>query len=401
MPLSDIQIRNLKPADKPYKKADGGGLHIYVPAKGSKRWRLAYKFGGKEKLMSFGVYPVVSLARARSLCLEAKTLLAEGVDPMEHARKQKQAAEALTKHTFQKIALELLDKKRREGLAKSTLNKKSWLLSFAFEDFGDKAITEINAPTVLVTLRKQEAAGNFETAKRLRGVIGEVFRYAIATARAENDPTFALRGALVAHKVSHMAAATDADTFGQLIRAIWQYDNGAPATKAALQLMALLYPRPGELRFATWDEFDLKARVWTIPGERAKMRREHKKPLSAHVVKILEKLRPLTGNGSFVFPSPVTTLKPISENTLNQALRRMSFSKDEATSHGFRASASTLLNESGLWDADAIEAELAHVGTDQVRRAYHRARYWDERVRMADWWGDYVMDCLSRVSRND
>ncbi len=390
--LTDTRIRNLKSGDKSFKEADGGGLYIFVTPSGSKLWRLRYRFEGKEKVLAFGSYPEISLARARELRLEAKSLLAEGVDPSAHKKAAKAEQVAKTENTFAKIAAELLEKQKKEGLAETTLSKKSWLLQMAVSDFGDLPIAEIDTPTILKTLRKVETAGNYETAKRLRSTVGQVFRYAIATARAVNDPTFGLRGALIAPKVKHMAAATTKEDFAAVVRAIWEYRDGAPATRAALKLLALLYPRPGELRLSLWDEFDLERATWTIPAERAKMRREHVKPLPALAIDVLQVLRAETGSNYRVFPSAISRDKPISENTLNQALRRMGFEKHQHTSHGFRSSASTLLNESGRWDQDAIEAELAHVGTNEVRRAYHRARYWDERVRMAAWWSAQIKE---------
>lgn len=391
MPLSDIQVRQLSPRESDYKKADGGGLYVQVQSTGSKLWRLRYRFNGKENVLSFGAYPAVTLARARELRTEAKTLLADGIDPSAHAKEKKATQAALTEHTFRKIAAELMAKLRKEGKAEITLKKKQWVLDMAYSDFGDRPITEISAANILVTLRKVESKGNFETAKRLRATIGQVFRYAIATARAENDPTYGLRGALIAPKVSHMAAVTDLKRFGELIRAIWAYESGSPSTRAALKLMALLYSRPGELRLALWEEFDLERATWTIPAERTKMRREHTKHLPQLAVDILRTLQAETGSNYRAFPSSLARDRPISENTLNQALRRIGFDKDQHTSHGFRASASSLLNESGRWNADAIEAELGHIGADEVRRAYHRARYWDERVKMADWWADEIL----------
>ncbi len=390
MPLTDIQIRHLNPRDKDYKKADGGGLYLQVQRTGSKLWRLRYRFNGKENVLSFGPYPAVSLARARELRAEAKVLLAESIDPSAHAKEKKATLAAVTEHTFKKISDELISKLRKEGKAEITLKKKQWLLDMASDDFGHRPITAISAADILATLRKVESKGNYETAKRLRSTIGQVFRYAIATARAENDPTYGLRGALIAPKVSHMAAITDRKGFGELIRALWTYEGGSPSTRAALKLMALLYTRPGELRLALWEEFDLERAIWTIPAERTKMRREHTKPLPQLAVDILGNLLAETGSNYRAFPSSIARDRPISENTLNQALRRIGFDKDEHTSHGFRASASSLLNESGLWNADAIEAELGHIGADEVRRTYHRARYWDERVKMADWWADQV-----------
>lgn len=220
-----------------------------------------------------------------------------------------------------------------------------------------------------------------------------MFRYAIAVSKATNDPTFGLRGALVTPKVTHRPAITDETKFGALLRAIWGYD-GTPETQAALKLMALLYPRPGELRFAEWSEFDLDRAIWTIPASRMKMRREHRKPLCAQAVAILRELRRHTGNRRLAFPSVRSPQRPISENTLNAALRRLGYSTGEATAHGFRSSASSLLNESGKWQVDAIEAELAHIGADEVRRAYNRSAYWDERVQMAEWWAQRITTFL-------
>jgi integrase len=290
-------------------------------------------------------------------------------------------------NTFGAIADELLAKMKREGRAETTLSKIAWLLDFARPLIGDRPIAEISAAEVLAVLRKVEVRGRLETARRLRSTIGSVFRYAIATARAENDPTVALRGALTTPKVKPRAAVTDPKAVGALLRSVWAYD-GQPATKAALQLMAYLFPRPGELRLAEWSEFDLAAGIWSIPAHRTKMRRPHKVPLPPQAIAILKQLRAITGHGPLVFPSVRSTLRPISDNTLNAALRRLGYSQDEATAHGFQATASTLLNESGQWHADAIERQLAHEDNDAIRRAYARAEFWDERVRMMRWWAD-------------
>lgn len=389
MALTDRQIVNLKPTDKPRKVSDGGGLHLFVSPSGGKLWRLAYRYGGKQKLLSFGPYPAVGLADARAKREEAKKQLASDVDPAHWQKLEKQSKADSNANTFGAIADEFLAKNQREGKSAATLSKKQWLVSLALPDLGNRPIIEITASEVLVPLRKVEGLGKYETASRLRAVISQVFRYAIATARAENDPTFGLRGALIAPKATHRAALTDWESFAKLIRAAWVY-SGSVETRIALKLMALIYPRPGELRQAEWQEFDLDKGVWTIPAERAKMRRAHKKPLPALAVEALRDLQRHTGNRRLVFPSPQSAERPLSENTMNLALRRMGFGKDQATSHGFRASASTLLNESGLWPADAIEAELGHVSGDEVRRAYHRALYWEERVKMADWWAERI-----------
>jgi len=389
MPLTDTQVRQFKPLTKPFRKSDGGGLFIEIKPNGSKLWKMAYRHGGKQKLLSFGAYPAVSLARARAKRLEAKILLADHIDPMARAKAERREQIALTEHTFAKIAAELIEKQRKEGLSEVTLNKKLWLIGMANEKLGDMPITAITASDALSTLRIVEAKGNYETARRLRSTIGQVFRFAIATARADYDPTFGLRGALISPKVEHRAALTRQETLTPLIKAIWVYGGGL-STVAGLKLMALLYPRPGELRFANWDEFNFHEATWTIPPSRMKMRREHKKPLSKLAIEILDTHRGLRLDDTLVFPSLSVKGQPISENTLNVALRRMGFGADEMTSHGFRASASSILNESGLWNPDAIEAELAHVGGDQVRNAYHRAQYWDERLRMAEWWSGSI-----------
>jgi integrase len=385
MALTDTQIKGLRPAQSPTKHSDGGGLHLLVSPTGGKLWRLSYRHGGKQKTLAFGAYPAVSLADARSKRADAKKLLASGIDPGHQARIEKTNKLVASTNTFAAIADEFLAKVEREGKADATLTKKRWLLGMAKAELGGRPIAEISAAEILLPLRAVESQGNYETARRLRAVIGQVFRYAISTARAENDPTFGLKGALTTPVVTHRAALTDRKAFGGLLRAVWGYE-GMAETRAALQLMALLYPRPGELRQAEWGEFDLDNGVWTIPTTRMKMRREHRKPLPALAAAILRELHKLTGHRRLVFPSVQSALRPMSENTLNSALRRMGFVSAEASAHGFRATASTLLNESGKWRADAIEAELAHVGADEVRRAYHRAAYWDERVEMADWW---------------
>lgn len=335
--------------------------------------------------MAHGAYPAVSLADARRKRDEAKALLADGIDPSEHAKAEKAREQAETADTFDAIADEVLAKGEREGRATTTLTKKRWILSLVRDALGSRPIRSITAADVLDVLRPIEAKGNYETTKRARAVVGQVFRHAIATGRADTDQTLALRGALTAPTVKHRAAVTERDAFARLARVAWDYE-GSPVTCAALRLLILLYPRPGELRLARLEEFDLDRAVWSVPAERMKMRREHKKPLAPLAVAILRDLRAVTGDTDLAFPSLHTSGRPLSENTLNAALRRLGYSKNEATSHGFRASASSLLNESGRWNADAIEAELGHVGADAVRKAYHRSTYWDERVRMAEWW---------------
>lgn len=390
MPLTDTQLRNLKPEARAYRKSDGGGLFVEVAPGGSRLWRLAYRFDGKQKLLALGSYPETSLAKAREKRQEAKALLQDGIDPGAKAKADKEERRALLEDTFTAIAQELLERGEREGRAAITISKKRWLLDMAEADLGKLPIREITAAEILKPLRRLEDKGHYESAVRMRAVIGQVFRYAIATGRAENDPTFGLRGAIITPQVSHRAAITEKEAFLELVRHVWAYD-GMPETQAALKLMVLLYPRPGELRLSWWKEFDLEKRTWTIPATRAKMRRQHVKPLSEAAVAILKDLQVLNPESLLVFPSQQSPGKPISEGTMTLALRRMGYTQAEQVPHGFRASASSLLNESGKWNADAIEAELGHVGEDQVRKAYHRARYWEERVAMAEWWAGEVL----------
>lgn len=390
MALSDLAIRTAKPGPNLVKLSDGGGLQLWISPDGAKRWRLAYRFAGNQKALALGVYPATSLREAREARDEAKRLLDEGKDPSLEKRLAKAAKVAASTNTFDDaLAAELLDKKRREGKAETTIAKLEWLMSLARPAIGARPIREITAPEILTALRTVESRGRHETALRLRATIGEVFRYAVATGRAEADPTSALKGALTAPTVQHRAAIIEPKALGGLLRAIAAYE-GSPETRAALELLALTFVRPGELRAAEWAEFDLDAAVWSIPAEKMKMKRPHRVPLAPRALAILRELQTITGHGKFLFPSVRSAARCMSENTINAALRRMGFAKDEMTGHGFRAVASSLQNESGKWNADAIEAQLAHVENDAVRRAYHRADYWIERVSMMSFWADQL-----------
>lgn len=389
MALTDTAIRSAKGGEHPVKLTDGGGLYLLVKPSGSRLWRMQFRYAGKQKLLTFGAYPEVSLKDARRRRDEAREALAAGSDPTIKVRLEKLAKHTANANTFGVLADEYVAKMEREGRAEATINKIKWLLDFARPLLGDRPISEISAAEVLAALRKVEVRGRLESARRLRSTIGSVFRYAIATARAENDPTFALRGALTTPMVKSRAAVTDPKALGSLLRAIDGF-VGQPTTHAALKLMALLFPRPGELRAAHWPEFDFDNAIWTIPAERTKMRRPHRVPLPTQAIAILKDLRAITGDGKLVFPCVRSVLRPISDNTLNAALRRLGYAQDEATAHGFRATASTLLNESGKWNPDAIERQLAHVENNDVRRAYARGEHWDERVRMMTWWADHL-----------
>ena len=386
MSLTDVTVRSAKPRDRDYKLSDAAGLYVLITVRGSKLWRLAYRFNGKQKTLALGPYPNVSLAHARDARDAARKVLATGGDPsfQRKLRKQSQAV------TFRSVAEELLAKLGREGRAPSTLEKTRWLLAFAFATFGERPLSELTAPEILHCLRQVEARGRYETARRLRSTISMVFRYGIATARAERGPTSDLRGALTAPKVEHRAAILDQKAIGVLLRAIDSYE-GRGVTAFALRLAPLVFVRPGELRKAEWSEFDLDAAEWRIPAEKMKMRRPHRVPLSRQAIAILREIQKVTGSIGWVFPSASSTKRPLSENTLNGALRRLGFSSEEMTTHGFRAMAATRLTEMGRWSRDAIERQLAHQEANTARRAYtHGVENWPEQVAMMQTWADYL-----------
>ena len=391
MALTDVRCRTEKPGPTRKKLSDGHGLQLWVQPNGSKLWQLAYQFQGKQKQIALGPYPEVSLAQARETRDAIRKSLRDGVEPVSKRSSKTFIPPALigTGDTFREVAKEYLEKRRREKLAGVTMTKKEWLIDLALPDIGSKRCQEIRPVDVLRVLQELEARDCFETARRLRGTIGAVFRYAVITGRAINDPTPALRGAIATPKVVSRAAIIEPEKFGELLKAIYAF-SGQPTTAAALKLMAMLFPRPGELRLSAWKEFDIKKAVWVIPAERTKMRREHHVPLPKQALTVLDELRGITGHRDILFPGLVSRHKPISENTMNVALRRLGFGQDEMTSHGFRASASTLLNESGKWNADAVERQLAHVDKNAVRRVYARGTFWDERVAMMTWWADYL-----------
>jgi integrase len=390
--LTDSAIRAAKSkTGQTVKLSDGGGLQLWVQPSGSKLWNLAYRFAGKQRKLAIGSYPGIGLKEARAKREEARKLLTSGFDPSQQKRLAKLTSESQKADTFEAISREVLEKKRREGKSETTVSKAKWLFDLAIPRLGPHPIAEITAPEVLAVLRQVETRGRLETARRLRAVIGQAFRFAVATGRAVSDPTSALRGALTAPVVQHRAAIVEPVPFGALLRAIDGYD-GTLVVRSALQLLALTFTRPGELRLATWKEFDLDAGVWTIPANRMKMHRPHRIPLASQTISVLEELRTLTGQFELLFPGVRSPSRPLSENTLNAALRRLGYAKDDMSSHGFRAAASSLLNECGKWNADAIEAQLAHVESNAVRKAYARAEYWAERVEMMAYWADRLVE---------
>jgi integrase len=389
MPLTDIGIRGAKPGPKPIKLSDEKGLFLLLQPSGGKLWRLKYRFFGKEKKLSLGRYPDVGLKDARRRRDEARTLLANGVDPGAKKKADALAAKLSANTTFKSVADEYLDKCAREGREAVTIRKSRWLLSLMEADLGNRPIADITSAELLSVLRKIETKGYMETARRMRSLAGRVFRYAVATSRAVNDPSSVLRGALTAPRVKHHSAILKPDQVGALLRAIDGF-QGQPLTCLALRLTPHLFVRPGELRRAEWPEFDLNAAIWTIPASKMKMRSPHVVPLSSQALDLLRSAQALSENQRYVFSSLYPGDRPMSENTINAALRRIGYAGTEMTAHGFRAMASTLLNESGKWSADAIERALAHKDGDATRGAYHRGSHWAERVLMAQWWSDYL-----------
>lgn len=388
MALSDVQIRSLKPADKLYKITDEKGLYLEVSPNGSKLWRYKYLYMGKNKRIALGRYPEVGLAEARRRRLEAREHLDNGVDPSANRKREKLIAVYQAANTFGDMAKEYLEKMVGDRRAETTISKAHWLLE-QLKPIADQPITLLKPVDVLAALKRLEAHGKFETARRCRSFASRVFRYAVATGRGETDPTAMLRGALVVPRTTHHAALLEPKDVGELLRAIDTY-SGHKVTRLAMQVAPHVMSRPGELRMALWSEFDLEEAVWKVPAERMKMRRPHMVPLSQQVLGYLQELRPLTGPDGYVFPAFHTWKRPLSENTINQAFRRMGYGVGEVTPHGLRTTASTLLNESGKWSPDAIERSLAHADKDAVRGIYNRGKYWEERVTMHQWWSDYL-----------
>jgi integrase len=389
MALSDAAIRAAKPGEAQFKLYDEGGLFMIVKPSGGKLWRLKYRHVGKEQQLTIGRYPDVGLKDAREKRDHARKVIAAGGNPAFEKKRAAVAASVSAANTFAAVAEELIAKREREGLKDVTNGKARWLLSLLASEIGQRPIAEIEPYELLDVLKRVEASGRLETAKRLLAFASRVFRYAVATTRAQRNIAADLQGALVAPTVKHHAAIIDPKGVGALLRAIEGFD-GQPVTMWALRLAPHVFVRPGELRQAEWSEIDLDGAVWRIPALRTKMKREHAVPLSTQAVAILTEARGLTGGGRFVFPGQRTPKRPMSENTLNAALRRLGYSTDEMTSHGFRSTASTLLNESGKWSVDAIERALAHGDTDNVRATYHRGAHWQERVKMAQWWSDHL-----------
>lgn len=389
MVLTDTAIRNAKPKDKPYKVSDSQGLYLLVNPRGSKLWRVKYRFNGVERKLAIGPYPEITLAEARAARDAARKQIVHAVDPNYAKRQARIEATMRAENSFSKIADELIAKREKEGVSPRTLEKYRWVLNLFSAEFRRRPVSEISPAELLHEVKHQERREKFETAKRMRSFASRVFRYGAATARAERDPAQMLLGALIQPKVKHFSAITEPTEFGGLLRAIEDY-TGDPAVMYALKLTPHVFQRPGELRQMEWAEINFDKAVWTLPPAKMKMRQPHAVPLSRQAFAILKSMQELTGKGKYVFPSVRSRSRPISENTVTAALRRMGYTKDQMTAHGFRTSASSLLNESGKWNPDAIERALAHMVSGEIRRIYNQSAYWAERVAMAQWWSDYL-----------
>lgn len=385
--LKPIAVKNAKPREKDYKLFDGGGLFLLVRKDGSKYWRLKYRFAGKEKLLALGVFPEVPLAEARAEMRTAKEILRRGQDPGLLRKQQKQQQKIAGANTFEAVAMEWWENKQGDWSENHAGRVIESLRSDAFPAIGLRPVSEIQPPEVLALIRKIESRDALDVAGRVLQRCSSVFRYAVQTGRAMVNPASELTGALKTRKVQHRAAVSRTELPG-LLKAISGY-NGYPITRLALQLLMLTFVRPGELRGARWEEFDLDAKIWRIPAERMKMGSEHLIPLSRQALEILEQLKPLSGHLELLFAGERSRMKPISENTMTYALYRLGY-KSRATAHGFRTTASSILNEEGF-NPDAIERQLSHLERNQVRAAYTKhAEYLKDRAKMMQWWGDYL-----------
>lgn len=388
MALSLFSIQHAKPREKPYLLTDGQGLHLLVTPQGRKLWRLRYRFDGKQNMLGLGAFPEVSLAVARDKRTDARRLLADGKDPSAVRKSVQTAAALAAENTFGAVTRDYLARLQAEGIAEVTLSKNRWLLEDLAAPLSERPITAITPAELLDLLKRIEKSGRRDTARRLRGTIGSVYRFAIANLKAETDPSYALRGALLKPNVQHRPAITDERQLGALMCSIDEYD-GWPTLKAAMQLLALTMTRPGDVRHMRRSEINFPKATWHIPAERTKMRRSHDVPLSKQALTILRDIWRLSEGWELVLPSIRSPKKPLSENAMNAALRRMGYEKHEVTAHGFRSSASTILNERG-YSPDVIEAALAHEDENEVRKAYNRSKYLPQRVELMQEWADLL-----------
>jgi integrase len=395
LPLTETAIKRCQPAPQPLKLADGSGLYLLVMPNGNRWWRLDFRFNGRRQTLSMGVYPGISLKQARERREQARKQIADGVNPAIVRKQAKRANAEANANSFEAIAREWFAKLSPNWVPGNAVAVQRRLERDLFPWIGDRPIGEIRAADLLSVLRRIESRGANETAHRARQYASQIFRYAVATGRAERDPSADLRGALAPVNVAHFPSITEPKAIGELIRAIQGYEGFFP-TKCALRLAPLLFVRPGELRQAEWTEFDLDKAEWRIPASKMKARKPHIVPLSNQAIAILRELQPLTAEGKYLFPSVRTASRPMSNNTMNSALRRIGYTKDQMTPHGFRSMASTNLNEQG-WNRDVIERQLAHGEQDGVRAAYNYAEHLPERRKMMQAWAD-CLDSLASTA---
>ena len=389
MSLSDSKVRNAKPKEKQFKLSDTEGMYLLVTPNGGKCWRLKYRFHGKEKLLALGTFPGITLLEARQRRDEARKQLNDGIDPGEIKKAQKAARGERAANSFEVVAREWQSKFSGTWSAAHADTIKDRLGKEVFPYIGERPIAEITPPELLTVLSRMESRGALDMAHRVRTYCSQIFRFAVATCKAERDIAGDLRGALPPVKFGHMAAPTVPKDVAPLLRAIDGY-KGFFVVKCALRLAPLVFVRPGELRQAEWSEIDLDAAEWNIPAERMKMKHAHLVPLSRQAVDILRELLPLTGQGRYVFPCARSSSRPMSNNAINSALRRMGFDKEEITGHGFRAMARTILDEVLEFRPDIIEHQLAHAVRDPNGRAYNRTSHLAERRKMMQTWADYL-----------
>lgn len=381
MPLTARQVETARKQSKLVKLSDGGGLQLWLMPNGSKLWRWAYRYGGKQKLLALGAYPTVSLADAREQREAQRKTLAKQLDPALMRKTTQQ-------NTFGAVADQWIAQEMQAGRAPATIKKNTWILGLCGRSLGPRPIDQIRPVEIMAVVEAIKAKGVVETAIRAKGVISSVFQFATGKGMADSNPAILLKvsrpeGA----KVKHHAAIVEIARFGALLRAIEAY-MGEPTTRLALQLCALTAARPGEMRKAEWAEFDLEKALWEVPAERMKQRVAHATPLSRQSVTLLRELQALTGSSQLLFPTARDASRPVSDNTWTMALRRLGFTAEEMTVHGFRTSFSSMANEADLWSPDAIERHLSHRDSDAIRGTYARSPYWSERERLAQWWAD-------------
>ena len=385
--LTNVVIRQAKPKEKTYRLSDGKGLYIEIRPNGSKYWRMAYRFNDKQKTLALGVYPDLELSEARKGRKKARKLVKNGFDPVTEKHRVDAERKAASENSFEAIAREWHEIKKGEWSANHAVRILRWMETDLFPSVGKRPISEIKPAELLAVIKKIERRAALDVAKRQRARCERIFQYAIQTSRANYNPAADLVGVVKSEKVTHRPAMSQ-KALGPFLRELDNYERIRPVTRLGLQLLILTFVRPGELRGAKWEEFDLEKKEWRIPAERMKMRTEHIVPLSSQAVAILKELKPITSRSEYLFPSDRSREKPMSENAFSYAMNRMGY-QGKATPHGFRATASTILNESG-YKPDVIERQLAHIERNKVRAAYHRAEYLDDRRKMMQEWANYL-----------